>query len=205
MDLTMSKTYTTLPVVHLKVGTSFSHPPNQPEIVHLDDPALHVMIDFRQANAIIISPDVSISEAAMEMRVCHTHLLLVTNKDHLVIGLISSEDIMGEKPLKVTRERQIRRDEILVRMVMTRQEQIVAFDNNDVRYSKVGNVVQTLHEAKQHYALVIEIDPVHSKQMVRGLFSLSQISKQLGYDVTSDLSEAHSLAELQRNLRNNHK
>lgn len=198
----MSKTYNTLPVVHLKVGTSFSHPPNQPEIVHLDDPAVHVMTDFKQANAVIIHPEATISEAGMEMRVCHTHLLLVTNKDNLVIGLISSEDILGEKPLAVTRERQIRRDEILVRMVMTRQEQIVAFDSDNVRYAKVGNVVQTLHEAKQHYALVVEIEPTNSKQIVRGLFSLSQISKQLGFDVTSDLSEAHSLAELQRNLRN---
>lgn len=196
----MAKSYSSLPVIHLNLGSTFSHPPAPPEVIHLEDPASHVMTDLKLSNAVTIEPEALISEALMEMRVCHTHLLLVINQDNLVIGLISSEDILGEKPLKFMQERRIKRAEIKVRMVMTPQEKIAAINIDELRHAKVGNVVKTMHDLKQHYALAVELDPQTQQQIVRGLFSLSQISKQLGYDVTSDISEAHSIAELQRNI-----
>lgn len=196
----MPKNYLPLSVIHLNTGSTFTHPPTAPEVVYLEDPALHVMNDLALSNAITISPDATIREAAMEMRVCHTHLLLVINHENNVIGLISSEDILGEKPLMVTVQRRIQRAEITVRMVMTPQEKIATFTLKDIQHAKVGNVVASLHQLKQHYGLIVEVDEINHKQTVRGLFSLSKISKQLGYDVLSDISEAQSLAELQKNL-----
>lgn len=197
----MPKTFSAIQVIHLNTGSSFAHPQTPPEIVHLDDPALHVMTDLKHANAITIEPDATISEAAMEMRVCHTHLLLVVDNENIVRGLISSEDILGEKPLKITQEKRMRRAEVLVHMVMTPQEEIVAINNEDLNLAKVGNVVKTLHELKQHYALAVEVEQFSGEQTVCGLFSLSQISKQLGFDVTSDISEAQSIIELHRDVK----
>ena len=197
----MEKMFPLLPVITLKSGLSYSHSPYLPEVIHFNDPALHAMFDFKYANVISVYPDAMISEVAMSMRISHTHLLLVIDKENNVIGFISLEDILGEKPLQVTQERKIKRSEILVRMVMTRLENIIAFDYADLIYAKVGNVAQTLNHRKQHYALAVEIDPKTDEQIVRGFFSLSSMSKQLGVDVISGLSEAHSLAELQHTFK----
>ncbi len=197
----MNKSFGKLPVIPLNAGSSYSHPPTPPEIVHLDDAALDVMVDLKQANAFTIGPDAPIPEAAMEMRVCHTHILLVTNKEEYVVGLISSEDILGEKPLKINLERRIKRSDITVRMVMIPQTEIIAINIEELRHAKVSSVIQTLHEMHQHNALVVEVDALTGEQTVRGLFCLHQISKQLGRDVTFDMSEAHTLYELQHGMR----
>lgn len=196
----MAKTYSSIPISPLNAGASYAHPPAPAEVAHLEDAAINVMTDFKHANAFTIGPESPLLEATMEMRVCHTHMLFVTDPEQKIIGLITTEDILGEKPLKVSLERQIRRSDILVRMVMTRQPNIVAIDINDLRHAKVGNIVETLHELKQHYALVIETDKTDGKQIVRGLFSLWDISKRVGEDLTYDVSEAHTLSELQHKI-----
>ena len=96
----MAKTYQPIPVISLNAGSHFSHPPTPTDVAHLDDPAINVTNDFNTAHPITISPDAPIPEAAMEMRVCSTHLRLVVDSEDIVTGLISSEDILGEKPMK---------------------------------------------------------------------------------------------------------
>ena len=130
------------------------------------------------------------------MKICNTHLLLVIDQERAVIGMITTEDILGEKPLKVSQQRFIKHTEVLVRMVMTPQNKIPVIDTAELQFAKVGDVIETLHHLKQHDALVIENDADTGKQIVRGLFSLSQISKQLSEDVTFDLSQAQSILEM---------
>jgi Mg2+/Co2+ transporter CorB len=137
------------------------------------------------------------------MKSCSYHVLLVVDKEGKILGLISSEDLLGEKPLKAIQERRIARADISVGMVMTPQTSVVAIDIEDLRHAKVGHLVATLHTCKQHYALAVKIDETNNKQVVRGLFSLSLIGKQLSEDVTSDVPEAHSIAELHHDVHLN--
>lgn len=197
----MTKTYTAIPTIHLNAETDYAHPQSLPELVHLEDPALAVMTDLKQAIAITISPDAPLNEAALEMRVCNKHMLLVTNHKKQIIGLITTEDLLGEKPLRVAMERKIKRSEVIVRAVMTRQENIVVFDINELNHAKVGNIVESLHQVKQHYALVVEQDASSNQQVVRGIISLWDISHRVGEDLTYDVHEAHSLLELQNSLK----
>jgi len=44
------------------------------------------------------------------------------------------------------------------------------------------------------------VDKDSGKQSIRGLFSSSQISKQLGMEVGEVMTAAHSLAEIQQEL-----
>lgn len=174
--------YETLPTIPFK-RSPVAHPVELPEIVHLDDPALAVLIDFKLTKPPIVSPELPIDNALNEMKISGVHLMLVTNEDKNVIGLIGTEDILGEKPIKLIQERRINRHEILVKMVMTNESDIVAFDFETLRYARVGNVIKTLKELHQHYALVIKFNS-ENKLIVRGLFSTSQISKQLHMDIT---------------------
>lgn len=166
------------------------------ELVHLDDPAWTVMVDFTQEPPHTISPDVSIDHALMEMKLKDVHLLLVTDKNHQIVGLIASEDILGEKPITLIQQRRIERAQVLVKMVMVPLQNIVAFNIETIERARVGNIVTTLKNLCAHYALAIKTDG--SKQAVRGIFNTSQISKQLHVEINNAITKAHSVSELQK-------
>jgi CBS-domain-containing membrane protein len=192
----MPKTYQSLPTLPLKADSPYYHTGELPELIHLDDPALSAMLDFKQTKAITIAPTAYIQEAELEMKACNVHLLLVIDEESQVVGLISSEDLLGEKPVKLIQEKHLSRAELRVRLVMTPQKEIVTLDYNDLKLAKIGHIVQTLKQAKQHYALVVYLHPVNKQQTVRGLFSLSQLSRLLGLNVIDDDPLARSLIEL---------
>lgn len=197
----MLKSYHPLATLALAPTSKHAHPPHLPEVIHLSDTAMHVMVDFKYTPPVIVSPDASIDKALAELKAHHLPVLLVVDDAHSVVGIITSEDILGEKPVKLIQEGRIRRSEIPVSMVMTPQEEIAAFDIEHLRHAKVGNIIATLHLLKQPTILVIKFDEEHHhNQVVRGLFSASLISKQLGENITHAISEAQSLAELQHEL-----
>ena len=197
----ISKSYAAIDVTELKDNRTFPHRPEPLIIAHLDDPALSVMTDFNQVTPSTIYADVPIDSALTQMRVLGEHVLLVIDQQDTVLGLISSGDIQGAKPVKIIQTRQIKRNDVLVRMVMTPQAEVTALTLDAVRHAKVGNIVTTLKDRKHHYALVVanaEItDNDENFQSICGLFSLSKIGNLLGLDVASLFPEAHSLAELQ--------
>ena len=113
-------------------------------------------------------------------------------------GLITATDILGEKPMNVVRERRIRHSEILVADVMTAVERLDAFDWKSVQSARVGNVVAQLQQAKRQHALVTQTSE-SGQTLVRGIFSLSQIARQLG--IPLQLPEAaNSFAEIEAAL-----
>ena len=195
----MSKTYEILPTITLHAGSTYMHPPALPEVAHLDDPALDFAVDFKTNYAFTIKPDAPVTHALIEMEVLGAHLLLVVDQQDKVIGIISSEHILGEKTIKLIHEKWILRHEVEVQMVMRPQADVMALDYASLKHAKVGHVINTMRDARQHYALVVELDSEH-KQTVRGMFSLSLLSKQLNSDYISDVPEARTIAELTQKL-----
>ena len=59
-------------------------------------------------------------------------------------------------------------------------------------------MINTLKTVKQHYALVVETKKTEPKYWVRGLFSLSQISKQLHMNLANSMTQADTVAELHK-------
>jgi len=168
-----------------------------PELVHLDDPALSVMIDFKLFPAQTIHPEESIDDALNKMKIEGIHLLLITKPDNSVVGIVASEDILGEKPITILQERRIQRSQIKVSMIMTPSNDIIAFDHAIVQEMKVGNIVNTLKAFQQHYALVVKSE-TDNTQSIRGVFNTSQISKQLHMDIANSNSNL-SVSELRKN------
>lgn len=189
--------YSPIETVKLEANSTFPHPEPPPVIAHLDDLALSVMTDFEQITPTTIYPSAPIDNALTHMRASGEHVQLVVDEADAVLGLISSTDIQGAKPVKIIQDRRIRRQEVQVQMVMTKQKAVLTFDIDTLRHTKVGSIVATLKHAKQHYALVIENCADTHTQQVRGLFSLSKIGNMLGLDVASLVPEAYTLAELQ--------
>lgn len=177
--------YSVLPHRSLKPHTCFHVPSQQmPPRVSFDDPAESVMTDFRKVTAFTIDPDVSVDTAARVMRRRRVHLLLVVDVDNEVLGIITSNDLIGEKTLQCISARGIARADALVRDIMTPESRIEVISMDDVAHAHVGHVVATLKATGRRHAAVVDED-AGGRQVLRGLFAASQLEHQLGEPVST--------------------
>jgi len=189
------KTYAPVPFTRLKPGTAFHAPaPVLPERVSLDSPAVEIMTDLKKVCAVVIRPDESVDEAHRRMIQRGVRSLLVLDHERKVAGLITATDILGEKPMRVVAQRGCRRDEVVVSDIMTPRERLEVMDMDDVRSARVGNIVATLEASGRQHAMAVERDP-DGKETLRGLFSATQIARQLGTAV-QPLETARTFAEI---------
>jgi CBS domain-containing protein len=196
----MLKQYPGLLHIPLQSGAGYAQPSQRvPERVSLDDPALHVMTDFRLVTAVVILPGDMLSEAHRRMIRRGVRLLLVVDQDRKVLGTLTASDILGEKPLQLVAHRGIRREELLVRDVMTPPEHLEVLKLDDVRSARVGHIVSTLRKAARHHAMVVEVD-TGGRQTVRGLFSATQIARQLGVLIPTGEEIAQTFSEIEAQL-----
>lgn len=192
--------YSALPHRPLRPRSRFCTPVQSlPPQVTVDDPALAVMTDFSKSTAFTIDPDVSADGAARVMRRRRVHLLLVVDVENQVLGIITSNDLSGEKTLQCINARGIAREDALVRDIMTPQERIEVIDMDDVLHAHVGHVVATLKATGRRHAAVVDTD-ADGNQVLRGLFAASQLARQLGQPVETH-EVASSFAELSIALR----
>lgn len=175
--------YEALPTLPILANNTMLNTNELPELVHLEDPALSVMIDFTKTPPHTISPHQSLTHAIQEMEIDHVKFLLVMNNQGFFAGIISAEDTFGEKPIKLLQERRIHRDQITVQMIMTPLSLITSIDFAIAKSAKVGNIVNTLVSQQQHYALAVSANSEKNVQIIRGIFTSTQISRQLHRDV----------------------
>lgn len=169
--------------------------PAPPKTVTLNSPALEVMTDLRQIYAAVIEPQVTMEAANAFMILRGVRSLLVLNQDRALGGIITASDILGEKPLRFIRERGVKHNEILVADIMTPLEQMEAIPIGAVQHAQVGHVVTSLRESGRQHTLVVENNAA-GKPVVCGIFSLTQIEKQLGAAIpTSEV--AKTFAEIE--------
>lgn len=194
----MLRNYAMLSSSLLQPGSGFCQPAQSlPPRVGFDDAAEDVMTDLKQVSAVLIRPGDGIDEANRRMIQRSVRLLLVVDENRKVAGIITAPDILGEKPLQVIAERGCRREDILVRDVMTPQQRLEVLHMNNVRSAKVGHVVATLKKSGRQHAVVVEVDS-NGQQTVRGLFSATQIARQLGVTIqTSEVARTFSEIEAQ--------
>ncbi|HET7197566.1 MAG TPA: CBS domain-containing protein [Burkholderiales bacterium] len=207
----MERNYAPLPIRALGTHAGFRRPTAPPaRRVTLESPALEVMTDLARVAPATIRPQAPLAGANQFMISRGVRLLLVTDDPENVLGLLTATDLLGERPMRVATERGLRRDELLVADVMTPAEQIEAIDLVDLQGAHVGHVLETLRRAGRQHALVIDYDtlpparplaPPERRAMVRGIFSTSQIARQLGVIVPPGAEVARTFAEIESAIR----
>ena len=166
--------------------------------VTLDSPAVEVMTDLTQVAAVVIEPQATMELAHSYMMQRGVRMLLALDKDETLAGIITANDILGERPVSLVREQRIRHSDILVADVMTPAARLDAFEMRHVAGARVGHIVSSLQESRRHHALVVQHN-ADGKPEVRGIFSLTQIARQLGMPL--QLPEAAgSFAEIEAAL-----
>jgi CBS domain-containing protein len=183
----------------LLAGAQFQHPAPPSERVRLDSTALEVMTDLRKVPAATIDVDAPLDAAKRFMIRRGVGLLLVADECREVLGLITAADILGERPIAFAVERGVKRQDILVRDMMAPRDLLEVLWYAELAGAEVGHVVATLEATGRQHALVAESSADGTGQMVRGIFSLSQIARQLG--VTLAATEvARTFAEIETAL-----
>ena len=191
--------YPPLPAKLLRPGASFFSPMQVlPERVGLEHPASAVMTDLKQVSAVVIRPDDTVDEAHRRMIQRGVRLLLVLDPDRRVVGLLTATDILGEKPMKAVAERGCRHGDIVVSDIMTPQERLEVLDMADVAGARVGHIVATLTASGRQHAMAVDRD-ARGMETVRGLFSATQIARQLGAAVPT-MERARTFAEIKSAL-----
>ena len=177
----MPRTFQPLPVQPVKPGAGFCAPEQRtPARVSIEAPALDVMTDLDRVSAIVIRPADTIDEAHARMKQRGVRSLLVIDPERRVLGLVTAHDILGERPMRFVEAHGVRHEDILVQDVMTPRERLEAIDIGDLGAAKVGHIVATLRQSGRQHALVCDADG-----RIRGIFSATQIARQLGVDPQS--------------------
>ena len=173
--------YQPLHELRLAPGARYHLPDPAPVAdVRADSPALAVMTDLSKVAPITTRSLATIGEANRTMISRGVRALFVVDDNRVILGIITSTDIVSERPIQFAQQRGIRHDEVVVRDIMTPAERLEAMDFEDVLHARVGDVIATLRFSGRQHALVVERDPGAARQTVRGIFSLTQIARQLG-------------------------
>lgn len=190
-----------LPLYPLSGAISYFEPGQDlPENLVAGSPAVLAMTDLRQQVAFTVEPGASIEQALHRMKSLGVRLLFVVNADKEVLGLITSTDILGEKPMRFHNEQQQRYEEILVRDIMTPRDSLEVMNMEDVVRATVRDVVATLQHSGRRHALVRDVDGRSGLPSIRGIFSASQIGRQLGQTIdTTEVATTFAEVELALN------
>lgn len=176
----MIKEHPPLKAHPFKPGTTFARPMQVlPERVTLDDSALNVMTDLRRVSVVNVRAQTSMDKANAKMIRYGVRMLLVLDDADKVVGLVTATDILGEKPMLFLQDMGGTHADIMVRDIMTLQREIEVLKLQDVQGAKVGHIVATLKQAGRQHAIVVE-EGSDGNQIVCGLFSSTQIARQLG-------------------------
>jgi len=190
------KEYTPLQSIPLKAGSSFSRPVQVlPEHVKLSDPATSVMTDLNKVSLVSVRSITSMDKANAKMIRNSVRMLLVLDDNDQLVGLLTATDVLGEKPMRFLQNMGGTHADIMVRDIMSTLRELEAMKMEDVQHAKVGQIVASLKKAHRQHALVVA-EGADGRQTVCGLFSITQIARQLGAQVQS-FELARTFAEIE--------
>ena len=168
--------------------------------VQANSPATDVMTDLSKVKAVTTAAAASVDEAHQTMIARGVRALFVVDESGLVLGIVTANDVLGERPIQLAQGRGVRHVDVLVGEVMTPADLIEAMEFQDVLQFRVGDIVETLKRSGRQHALVIEsgsADATSATRTVRGIFSLTQIARQLGLPAQVGHDVARTFAEIE--------
>lgn len=167
----------------------------RPDTVAMNAPATDVMTDLSQVPVISIEADAGIDDALQRMIHTRVRMLVVFNAEGDLVGLITSRDITGEKPVDYVSRHRVARDQVRVADIMTPRDAVDVLHMADVARARVGDIIETLREQGRQHAIAIE-KTSSGEWVLRGIFSTTHIGRRLGISVEAS-GAVQSFAELE--------
>ncbi len=150
-----------------------------------EDPAISVMTDFREHASVTIAATTNTDAALEHMKHAGVRCAFATSDARRVVGLITAYDIMGEKPIRHARAVSGRREDVLVRDIMTTVRDWKVAEVKQLEVSTVEDLRRKFQEPGLTHIPVVELNQEGRRQL-RGLLSGSKVRRLLaGFDSTS--------------------
>ena len=164
--------------------------------VDTDSPAIAVMTDLSMSRLVTVRTDAGLDEAQELMRLAGVRMLMAVDERGQIVGLVTSRDLTGEKPIHFASEQRVTRDAIRIADIMTAKGRMDVLQFANVERARVGDIVLTLRESARQHAVVVQPNPGGDEMLLRGLFSITQIGRQLGIEI-EPTGAVQSFAELE--------
>ncbi|HET7175003.1 MAG TPA: CBS domain-containing protein [Gammaproteobacteria bacterium] len=175
----MSIPYRNLPLSLVRSGAHLVRSAHElPSDVTPAHPAFDAMTDLRHVTPAAIELDASLNKAEERMKHTQVRLLFVLDEARRLLGLVTLNDIHGERPLRVQRDLGVTHAELRVKDIMTPVGQLETLSMRDVEDARIGDIILTLKRSGRQHMLVVE--RTAEGDAVRGIFSSTRIGRQLG-------------------------
>ncbi len=175
-------TYPALPTGRVASEGCFLTSSHVPMPVRIDSPALQVMTDLTRLPAAIICRSAFVHEAHQAMIHRGVRMLFVTNEDRQLEGIITASDLLGERAMQAMNRYELTREELRVEHIMTAADALETIELAMVTRAEVGHVIATLQACGRQHTFVVDRN-VAGRQIICGVFSATQIARQLGAPV----------------------
>ena len=143
------------------------------------DPAIQAITDFTREHPATVEDERQIDDALTDMVRIGVRALLVV-RDQSVVGLITSYDIQGERPLQFLRHSTYtHHQELRVAHIMTPWDQLSVLDWDALQHLRAGELLRLFEESGVTHMLVVQTDMKHGTPIVRGLASRARLTRQL--------------------------
>ena len=194
----MSIPYRALPIALAPAGTGLAWPGSE-QLRHAtpEHPAVEAMTDLARIPAATVEPETTLPRAEEHMRYSRVRLLFVLDAQRGLLGLITLNDLKGERPVRYQREMGVNFGEIRVRDIMTPADRFETIPYAEVLDARIGDIIQTLKRSGRQHALVLERGV--AGYSIRGIFSATRMSRQLGIPIET-AGIAFTFAELEAAL-----
>ena len=143
------------------------------------DPAIYAITDFTREHPVTVDEERQIDDALQDMIHLGVRAMLVV-REQRVVGLITSYDIQGERPLQFLQtSTYTRHQDIRVGHIMTPWDKLLALDWESIQTARAGELLHVLEEAGITHLLVIEAGKKNAPPIVRALVSRARLSRQM--------------------------
>jgi len=173
---------------------------DMPERAVMDTPALALLTDLAHGPRVSVYPDDPIDAAIELMKRAGVRMaFVVTTAGNATtpIGLVTANDLLGERPMQIAAGVPLARHELRVRDLMEPIERWHVIDISTARNARVGHVVETMRSTGKRHLIVIQ--QRDRGTIVRGVFSATRIERALGRSI-DDPQHSRSFADVEAAL-----
>lgn len=163
----------------------------------LNDDALSLLTDLRHSSIVMASHQDGLDQTLHVMKRAGVRMVFVTGVHGELMGLVTADDLQGERPVLRALADHVRHEELALEHVMTPVSQWQVVTLPQLAGARVGNIVATLREHGLRYLLVIE--ELAGQTSLRGLFSARRVELALQTVIEGSL-HSRSFADLEAAL-----
>jgi CBS domain-containing protein len=173
------KSSSLVPAMNFSEGVLPRRSVSDGQFLDANDPAIHAITDFTREHPVTVDEERQIDDALHDMVHLGVRAMLVVRAQRIV-GLITSYDIQGERPLQFLQTSNYSRHmDIRVGHIMTPWDRLLAVDWSTMQSIRAGELLHLLEEAEMTHLLVIERGKNQASSIVRALVSRARLARQL--------------------------